>query len=325
MSREFRFNSAIADKISGFLEEKKSMGYKYLNESKWMEKFDLYWSENNYNDTGLTLENLSGWLEKRECEGAKCLASRKSVIRQFSLYLNGIGIQSYFPPLEVRYSKPVIHVLLSDEISALFREIDSYSPQNGSTHTKRMANEYPVLFRLIYLLGLRASEACTLAVRDIDWENGKISILNGKGRRDRLVYLSDDMRALCRNYFCFLCNELGKTPEWFFPGLDPVNPISYVSANKIFHRCWSKTSFAESCDRTPTIHCLRHTYVVDRINRWREQDIDFDMMLPYLSQFLGHKDFSNTYYYYHYVEESARTIRQKDTVISRVIPEVMRR
>jgi len=48
-------------------------------------------------------------------------------------------------------------------------------------------------------------------------------------------------------------------------------------------------------------------------------------MLPYLSRFLGHKSFNDTYYYYHYVEEAAQTIRKRDSVIGRVIPEVMRR
>ena len=70
---------------------------------------------------------------------------------------------------------------------------------------------------------------------------------------------------------------------------------------------------------------MRHSFVVDRINKWREQGLDFNTMLPYLSHFLGHKGFRDTFYYYHYVEETARTIRKKDTVTSRVIPEVMRR
>ena len=115
MRREFVFNSAIAESISGFLQEKKSMGYKYFNESKWMEKFDQYWNSHGYGDTGLTIENLSEWLEKRDCEGEKCLSTRVSVIRQFSSYLNGLGIPSYFPPLDARYSKPVIHLIRPDE------------------------------------------------------------------------------------------------------------------------------------------------------------------------------------------------------------------
>ena len=325
MGKEFVFNSTIAEYISGFLEEKKAMGFKYFNESKWMEKFDRYWTSNGYGDTGLTVENLSGWIKKRDCEGTKCFSTRVSVIRQFSCYLNGLGIPSYCPPLDARYSKPVIHLLLPDERMALFYEIDSYVPRKGSRDVRRLANEYPVLFRLIYLTGLRASEACMLPSGNVDWYGARIYILDGKSNKDRIVYLSDDTLALCRDYYDYLCNELGGAPSWFFPGLDPANPVSYGTASSFFRSCWLRTSFAAGCDRNPTIHCLRHSFVVDRINKWREQGVDFDAMLPYLSQFLGHKSFSDTFYYYHYMEEAARTIRKKDTVISRVIPEVMRR
>ena len=55
------------------------------------------------------------------------------------------------------------------------------------------------------------------------------------------------------------------------------------------------------------------------------QGLDFDQMLPYLSRFLGHKTFNETYYYYHYVEEAAKTIQRLDKTASKVIPEVMRR
>lgn len=325
MRREFVFSSAIAESISGFLQEKKSMGYKYFNESKWMEKFDQYWSSHGYGDTGLTVENLSEWLEKRDCEGEKCLTTRVSVIRQFSFYLNGLGIPSYIPPLDAHYSKPVIHLIRPDEMAALFLEIDSYVPQKGGAAVKRIANEYPVLFRLIYLNGLRASEACGLPAGNIDWEGGTVSILDGKGNRDRVIYLSGDMLALCRDYYGYLHKELGREPVWFFPGFDPGSPISYGAASAFFRACWSRTHFAPGCGKNPTIHCLRHSFVVDRINKWREQGLDFNIMLPYLSQFLGHKDFGGTFYYYHYVEEAARAIRKKDTVTSRVIPEVMRR
>ncbi len=100
--------------------------------------------------------------------------------------------------------------------------------------------------------------------------------------------------------------------------------MSYESISSMFRRCWLNTSFASGCDRNPTIHGLRHAYVVNRINLWRGQGLDFEHMLPYLSRFLGHKSFNDTHYY-HYVEEAAQTIRKRDSVIDRVIPEVMRR
>lgn len=325
MAKEIVYRSCIADWISGFIREKQSIGYKYYNESKWMRQFDIYWTEHGYSKEGLSRETLSGWLKKRDSENLKCLATRIGVIRQYSAYLNGLGVESYLPPLNVRYSKAVIHLPTDEEIAAVFDQIDAYIPQKGSADTRRLANEYPVLFRLIYLNGLRVSEACRLPMECISLKNGIVSIIDGKGNRDRLVYLSDDMAALIRDYIEYLRDALGYDPVWLFPGFNPDKPISYESVSCMFRNSWKKTSFAETCDRDPTTHCLRHAYVVKRINLWRAQGLDFDHMLPYISRFLGHKSFEESYYYYHYTEESARTIRAKDTVIGRVIPEVMRR
>ena len=43
--------------------------------------------------------------------------------------------------------------------------------------------------------------------------------------------------------------------------------------------------------------------------------------MPYLSNYLGHKGPMETYYYYHQVEDVFQTVRRKDTVSARVIPE----
>ena len=42
----------------------------------------------------------------------------------------------------------------------------------------------------------------------------------------------------------------------------------------------------------------------------------------YLSNYLGHKGPIETYYYYHQVEDVFKTVRRKDAVSARVIPEV---
>jgi len=122
--------------------------------------------------------------------------ARISVIRQFSMYLNGLGISSYCPPIEVRPSKPVIHLPGGDEIAELFVEIGRYTPGKGNADVRRMSNEYPVLFRLIYLNGLRASEARLLSIDDVGLHAGTVMILDGKGNRDRMVYLSDGLVKL---------------------------------------------------------------------------------------------------------------------------------
>lgn len=325
MTKNFIFKSAIASYMEGFLEEKHLQGYKYFNETKWLKKLDEYWIAHGYGKTGLTVQNTDQWRQKRDCEGAKCQATRITVIRQFSIYLNGLGIPSYVPPVDVRYTKPLIHVLCDEEISALFREIDRYYPQKGSTDTRRMSAMYPVLFRFIYCCGLRISEACSLSVSNIDLASGIVIILDGKGSKDRLLHLSGDLKQLCTWYFECLCNDLGKKPVWFFPGIDEDKPISDGTVRNRFDACWNQTAYAARCSRKPTVHSLRHAYVVKRLNLWMQQGLDLEHMVPYLSRFLGHKSFDESLYYYHFVEEAAQIIRQKDRTIDRVIPEVRRR
>lgn len=53
-----------------------------------------------------------------------------------------------------------------------------------------------------------------------------------------------------------------------------------------------------------------------------ENDIDLQVMMPYLNNYLGHKGPMETYYYYYQVEEAFKTIRRKDKISASVIPEV---
>jgi hypothetical protein len=53
-----------------------------------------------------------------------------------------------------------------------------------------------------------------------------------------------------------------------------------------------------------------------------EKDLQLQVMMPYLSSYLGHKGPIETYYYYHQVEDVFKTVRRKDSMSARVIPEV---
>ena len=133
------------------------------------------------------------------------------------------------------------------------------------------------------------------------------------------------MLTLCRDYFRYLCGTLGYESEWFFPGTDPKKAVSAGTVSTRFREAWKKTPYAENCLVNPCVHSLRHTMITKRIGLWFKQGVGFDQMLPYLCKFHGHKSFHDSFYYFHYVEETARIVREKDTTIGRVIPEVIRR
>ena len=85
------------------------------------------------------------------------------------------------------------------------------------------------------------------------------------------------------------------------------------------------TASSKHCDKKPTPHSLRHGFVVDRINKWIIDGVDINVMLTYLSKYLGHNGPDDSFYYYHLVMGAFNIIKQKDTISDYVFPEVRRR
>ena len=66
-----------------------------------------------------------------------------------------------------------------------------------------------------YAAGLRASEAASLKVANIDSSRMVIRIEQGKGGRDRYVMLSPQLLGILRSYW-----RLARPVHWLFPGRD---------------------------------------------------------------------------------------------------------
>jgi len=181
---------------------------------------------------------------------------------------------------------------------------------------------YKVLFRLYYCCGLRLSEARLLKKENVDFNRGILTIYNSKGHKDRLVYLPADGKKMLCGYLRFIESAAPHT-EWLFPGQDISKPISPCAIQRRFSDCWDMLPFAANMDRHPSTHCLRHAFVVERMNDWMQKGLDIQALLPYLSRHLGHKSPSETFYYYHLVNNAFEVIKTKDTVSGRVIPEVL--
>ena len=207
------------------------------------------------------------------------------------------------------------------DIHAFFEQVDFYNPHSTVNSFNRMATEYKVLFRMIYCCGLRNNEACSLKTENVDTVHGVITIIHSKGNKDRVVYLSEDMLKLCSQYKAWLTAVCPES-EWFFPGKYLEQHIPKTSIDRKFNEFWNATELSKQTDKKPTVHSLRHAYVIKRMNLWMKSDIDLKVMMPYLSRYLGHKGPVETYYYYHQVQEIFETIRRKDKISSRVIPEV---
>ena len=120
----------------------------------------------------------------------------------------------------------------------------------------------------------------------------------------------------------YIRKECPKSP-WFFPGKNPEKTFAHSTFPVNFKRYWERTPYAKGSNKYPTIHSLRHTFVVDRMNEWMLSGVNLRSMLPYLNRYLGHFTINDTLYYYHLVDKAFKVVRQKDTRSQNLIPEAM--
>lgn len=322
MNEEYHFQSVLAPFISGLLEEKRSLGFDYHTEELTLIRFDKYCIRKGLGTFQVTKEFLDEWCAQTDTEGLSQKKKRITTVRQLMLYMISLGIMVYLPKASGRKELILPHIFTLEELQAFFHEADTYIPATTRPVDRRLAYEFRVLFRLLYCCGLRNSEGCGIASGQVDLDNGILKILDSKGNKDRLVYMADDLLELCKEYYRYLCEELGSIPHWFFPGRNPDKPLKNTTVDRVFNRFWERTGFHVSCNNKPTVHDLRFTFVTDRVNTWAAQGVSTDLMMPYLQKYLGHKNLQDSYYYYHNSRQLYEAIQIRDKTASMVIPEV---
>jgi site-specific recombinase XerD len=104
--------------------------------------------------------------------------------------------------------------------------------------------KHRAILTLTYSVGLRVSEIVNLKIADIDSKRMLIHIKNAKGRKDRIVPLSQTVLELLREYF-----KEYKPKEYLFNG-QFGGKYSTGSCQKIYKRY---------IDQNSSIHTLRHS------------------------------------------------------------------
>lgn len=104
--------------------------------------------------------------------------------------------------------------------------------------------KHRTILTLTYSVGLRVSEIINLKIEDIDSKRMIIHIKNAKGRKDRIVPLSENVLSLLREYF-----KLFRPKEYLFNG-QSGGKYSIQSCQKIYKKY---------IDENSSIHTLRHS------------------------------------------------------------------
>ena len=315
----YNFTSKLSDYINGLVSEKLTCGYLYDTESYLLYRFDKFTANSCFNDGTISKDLTDQWSIQSPTESINYRNKRISIVRELSKYMITLGLPAYIPPQGKSVPAKDPYILSKDEINELFYIIDHNSlPTYRYIHQKAT---YSVMFRLYICCGLRLSECINIQVGDINFLENTIDIIKSKGDHDRKVYVSHDLINMCKRY-----NDLVKISfpvrKHFFVLINPNIAINKTSLDKVFKNFWKKTSYYNVSGKNPTIHSLRHTYVVNCLHNWMLKGFDIQKMMPYLSRQLGHSSVDGTQYYYHTTIASAYIIKQIDQSSKQIIPEI---
>ncbi len=145
---------------------------------------------------------------------------------------------------------------------------------------------------LLYSCGLRRRELLHLKITDVDSFRKLLIIRQSKGRKDRVVPLSDKITEALREYY-----KIYKPKVWLFEGQLEGTMYSEKSLESVLKQAVAKTKIRKPV----SLHWLRHSYATHLLEGGTN--------LRYIQEILGHTSSRTTEIYTHVSTLSIQQIR----------------
>ena len=142
--------------------------------------------------------------------------------------------------------------------------------------------KHKAMLSLIYSCGLRCGELLALKPEHIDSNRKLLIIKQGKGRKDRIVPLSEKIINMLREYF-IAC----KPEVYLFEGQTKGEIYDISSLQKVLKHALEKANIKKPV----TLHWLRHSYATHLLENGTD--------LRYIQEILGHRSSKTTEIYTH--------------------------
>lgn len=168
-----------------------------------------------------------------------------------------------------------------------------HSAENISRLIKTPSNpKHRLILMLTYGCGLRLGEVQNLKPEDIDVDRKILWVRKGKGKKDRMVMLDENLLPYVVDWL-----EDGCGTRYLFEGYVPGKAISERTIEKVY----TNTCHKLDINHQGGIHSLRHTFATNLL----EQGVN----LRYIQELLGHASSKTTEIYTHVAAHNITSIR----------------
>jgi integrase/recombinase XerD len=159
------------------------------------------------------------------------------------------------------------------------------APLQGSDHPVKVRNL--ALLRLMLDSGLRVSEALALQQCDLDLETGRLVVRNGKGSKDRGIWIGEETLSLVKRW----ARHQGRQGNGLIFTTRKGGKMSRHYVLALLYRLSKEAGLGKKAHP----HMLRHTFATDLLRETKN--------LRLVQKALGHADLSTTQIYTHIVDD----------------------
>lgn len=288
------YTSIFKNEFRELVELKRALGFKYEAEAQAFKRIDTFFNEIGLENKSITKEVSDKWCKKRSYESHANHARRISNLRIFCKHVSSIGLPTFIPPKGMVKHPPKYdaHIYTDDELKRFFVEVDK--SQSVPSECPYRGEVMPIFFRILYTSGMRVSELRLAKLSDVNLDKGYIIIDEGKNHKERIVPIHPSLLSKCIE----LKNKIHLTSpddEYFFM-IRPGQAMPLVNVYKNFRRYLEKAGISHT-GRGPRVHDFRHTYCINLLRKWTDEEKDLLAYLPYMRTMLGHEGFEETAYY----------------------------
>jgi integrase/recombinase XerD len=236
------------------------------------------------------VSELAEGREGRKPAAPATLQRKTACLRSFYRHLRREGILESDPTKDLRPPRSrarLPRVLSRDQVNSLLEQ-----PKGTSNAALRDR----ALLETMYACGLRASEAITLKLSDLDLEAG-VLVAHGKGSKERLVPIGTTAISALRVYL-----DKGR-PKLVGIQDEPhvfVNLRGHALSRQGLYKIVQRHARTAGLDASMSPHTLRHTFATHLLAGGCD--------LRSLQEMLGHADIGTTQIYTHLSTERLREV-----------------
>jgi integrase/recombinase XerD len=298
------FRSGLAASLRQYLALRRALGRRYAVEEAVLRRWDDYLRQ-KFGKAHLVIpEMFHGWAETQPPLHPTVRRNRLRIVRNFLLFRARQVPKTFIPDLET-FPKPSPHrsprLVSAEEMAGVL----------AAAHKLPISHQNPLrpqtvqtALLLLFCCGLRRGELLRLQWRNCDLQENVLQIEATKFHKSRLVPLSSSVAQALKRYRALRRRRhlAVQANDYLIWSCNPIASETVYSAAALAHN-WQflclTLGILDERGRPPTLHDLRHSCAVTRLELWYKAGKKLQAKLPHLATFLGHINPVSTHHYLH--------------------------